>query len=566
MNKYIKHISFFVLTIFLCTSCLNDLDTEPLNERILVSTNVYKSAEAYRGVLAKCYGSLILNGQNGDGDGDIGGMDSGYSGYTRSLFYMQECASDVMALHAGSSQNSRNLLLMNWTPATSINSYVYYRLYMVISYCNEFLRESSDDMLKKRNLYDELKNDMPYYRAEARFLRAYAYSMVCDLYGSGPFVDETMSVGTIPRQKTREEIYNYAVAEAEAIKDELTEPGANQYGRIDRVSAWFLLARIYLNAETWVGKKEYEKAYQYAKKVIDEGGYPLASDYRHIFLADNDKCSEIIWKMPQHHAYTTNSSGTNALIKILVGGTLMKKYAGMKDSWGSARLKTQMVDKFAPEDQLFDENDPWGDKKKDKRAQFFTIDDNPNDVIKRIKETWVDGKGFTTEFKYGYVSLKWRNLTQDRKELEPGGSQYSSIDYPMFRTADAYLMAAEAILRGASGTRSQALAYVNEIRDRAYMSGAYGNGVSGRINDSQLTLDFLLDERARELYTESIRRTDLIRFGKYTKGYNWDWKGGDGGPGEHIGKDVDDKYKLYPIPQNEFTVNPYLTQNPDYSK
>ncbi|WP_419032886.1 RagB/SusD family nutrient uptake outer membrane protein, partial [Dysgonomonas gadei] len=70
--------------------------------------------------------------------------------------------------------------------------------------------------------------------------------------------------------------------------------------------------------------------------------------------------------------------------------------------------------------------------------------------------------------------------------------------------------------------------------------------------------------RGRELYTELIRRTDLIRFNKFTKDHNWDWKGSDGKAGNYIGKDVDNKYKLFPIPQEEFTVNPYLTQNPDY--
>jgi hypothetical protein len=77
-------------------------------------------------------------------------------------------------------------------------------------------------------------------------------------------------------------------------------------------------------------------------------------------------------------------------------------------------------------------------------------------------------------------------------------------------------------------------------------------------------LDFILAERGRELHTELIRRTDLIRFNKYTKGYNWDWKGSDGQAGNFMGKDVHDKYKLFPIPQDEFTVNPNLKQNPEY--
>ncbi|MDR1368652.1 MAG: RagB/SusD family nutrient uptake outer membrane protein [Dysgonamonadaceae bacterium] len=543
-------------TLVLCNSCLDDLNTMPLNENVLTSDKVYISAAAYKGILAKCYGSLINNAQQGaDSDGDLNGMDTGYSGYTRAVFYLQNCTTDEIALHSGSSQGSRDLLFLCWHPGTQITRYSYYRLYMTINYCNEFLRESTDEKLKDRGLYEEMKNETPYYRAEVRFIRAYCYSMLCDLFGSGPYVDETMMPGTIPSQKSREEIYNYAVAEVEAVATILKTPGENEYGRVDQVSAWFLLSRIYLNAQSWVGKNEYENAYKYAKKVIDCGKYPLASDYRHIFLADNHTCREIIWSMPQDAENTPNSAGTNFLIKALSDGK-MSAYTGMTDSWGNARLKTQLVDKFDLDDQVFDENDPWGDNKKDKRAQFYTAG--------HTKDTWVDGKDFQNDFNNGYVTLKWRNMTKDRNALAPGGIKYVSIDFPMFRTADAYLMAAEAILRGANGSRAEALNYVNEVRDRAYLSGTYGDGISGRIADTQLTLDFILDERARELHTELIRRTDLIRFGKFTKGYDWDWKGSDGKAGNYIGKDVDDRYKLYPIPQEEFTVNPYLTQNQDF--
>ena len=555
-TKLLQYITISFLLINL-SSCVDDLDTKPLNENILTSDKVYDTAEGYKGVFAKCYGGLILNGQSGpDKDGDLQGYDTGYSGYTRALFYQQECATDEIALHSGSSQGSRDNLFLKWNQGTPINIYSYYRLYMSINYCNEFLRESTDSKLKERNLYEVLKKDMPVYRAEVKFIRAYCYSMVCDLYGSGPFVDDSMPVGTIPNQKTRLEIYEYVVTETEALKNELKAPGENVYGRVDQVAAWFLLSRVYLNAQAWVGKNEFEKAFQNAKKIIDSGKYPLAPDYRHIFLADNNTCKEIIWPLPQDSQNTINSAGTNFIIKALSDGAMAPLTGITGGGWGNARVKPQLVDKFDLADQTFNVNDPWGDTKKDKRAQFYTIG--------RTKNTWVAGKAFANDFKIGYSTIKWRNKDKNRNDIATGGTIYTSIDYPMFRTADAYLMAAEACLRGASGGRGQALTYVNEIRDRAYMSGAYGSGVSGRITDSQLTLDFILDERARELHIESVRRTDLIRFDKYTKGYNWDWKGSDGAAGNHIGKDVEDKYKLFPIPQDEFTVNPYLTQNPDF--
>lgn len=555
-TKLFQYITIAFLLLSL-SSCVDDLNTMPSNKNVLTSDKAYNTAEGYKAVLAKCYGSLMLNGQSGpDKDGDLGGFDTGYSGYTRAIFYQQECTSDEIALHSGSSQGSRDLLFMKWNQSTSINMYAYYRLYMTISYCNEFLRESTESKLNERKLFEELKNDIPFYRAEVRFIRAYCYSMICDLYGSGPFTDETMPVGTIPHQKTREEIYGFAVSETEDIKDKLKAPGENEYGRVDQVAAWFLLSRIYLNAQIWANKSEYENAYLNAKKIIDSKKYPLAPDYRYIFLADNNTCKEIIWPMPQDSQNTINSTGTNFIIKALSDGSMAPLTGIAGGGWGNARLKTQLVDKFDSSDQLFDANDPWGDNKKDKRAQFYTVG--------HTKETWVSGKAFLNDFKNGYATIKWRNKTKDRNDIVKDGSVYSSINYPMFRTADAYLMAAEAILRGASGGRSEALAYINEIRDRAYMSGTYGSGVSGRISDSELTLDFILDERARELHTESVRRTDLIRFNKYTKGYNWDWKGSDGSAGNYTGKDVEDKYKLFPIPQDEFTVNPNLTQNPDF--
>ncbi len=104
------------------------------------------------------------------------------------------------------------------------------------------------------------------------------------------------------------------------------------------------------------------------------------------------------------------------------------------------------------------------------------------------------------------------------------------------------------MLRGGAGaSRADALGYVNQLRSRAF-----GEGL-GQVSDEDFTLDFILDERARELYTECTRRTDLIRFGKYTSGYSWNWKGG-----VLDGKDVDDKYQYLPIPEAELSANPAL--------
>lgn len=190
--------------------------------------------------------------------------------------------------------------------------------------------------------------------------------------------------------------------------------------------------------------------------------------------------------------------------------------------WGNVRSKTTLVNAFDADDVMFDTEDTWGNQKKDKRAQFMTA------LSGQVKETWDENMAMTSTFTCGYGYIKWRNVTKD-DQLCAAGDTYTSIDFPLFRTADAYLMATEAILRGANAPKSTALDYVNEIRERAYMSGKYAQAgirsdVSGKISESELNLDFILAERQRELASELVRRTDLIRFGKFTKNNNWDWK------------------------------------------
>ena len=550
------------LLCFSLTSCFSDLDTEPLDDNELVSSKVYSTADGYMGMLAKCYSSLILTGQKGGdgGDGDLQGANEGYSSYVRLLFYLQELSTDNF-LMPSSSNGLRKMLNMQWDASNApVVTWTYQRLYMAIAYCNEFLRECTEDKLRARGLWEEMGADCEAYRAEARFIRAYCYAALCDMFGNVPYIDENTGVKDVPEQQSRKDIFEYAEKELLDIDSKLKDSHVAKYGHVDRVAAWFLLSRMYLNAETWIKVNRYDDALKYAKKVIEEGNYPLARDYREIFLADNDQCSEIIWPLCQDGQKAQSSAGTNFYVKAFVNGPMNELYQTGVGSrgWGNVRAKTTLVDAFDPADVPFDVNDSWGNNKADKRALFMTALPNQR------KETWDDNLAMTSTFTCGYGYIKWRNVTKNDQPA-PQGEAYTSIDFPMFRTGEAYLIAAEAILRGAQGgTRAQALSYVNEIRQRAYMSGKYAkpdvrSDVAGTITDAQLTLDFILAERQRELASELVRRTDLVRFGKFTKGNNWDWKNG-----ERLGADVDDHFNVFPIPETERTNNPNLVQNDGY--
>ena len=115
-----------------------------------------------------------------------------------------------------------------------------------------------------------------------------------------------------------------------------------------------------------------------------------------------------------------------------------------------------------------------------------------------------------------------------------------------------YLIYAEAVKRGGTGgTEAQALIYLNALRSRAQVTAA---------PLGFYTLDYIIDERARELHWEGFRRTDLIRYDRFTEGtYLWPWKGGVKG-----GTGVAATRKLFPLPDSEIAANPNLTQNAGY--
>jgi hypothetical protein len=154
-------------------------------------------------------------------------------------------------------------------------------------------------------------------------------------------------------------------------------------------------------------------------------------------------------------------------------------------------------------------------------------------------------------FTDGYAITKFQNVRSDGGPTSD--PYYPDTDFPMFRLADVLLMASEAILRS-NGDRALALDYFNQVRTRAYKS------TDGNILDADLTLPMILDERGRELYWECHRRTDLVRFGKFSQtDYVWAWKGG-----VKEGKSVEQFRDVYPLPTSDLSANPNLEQNNGY--
>lgn len=507
-------------------SCVGDLNTEPIDKSIITSENAYKNPEAYQEVLAKIYSIFALSGQQGpSGKPDLATSDEGTSNYLRQLWNLQELTTDE-AICAWSNAGLPDLHNQSWSAANDYVTITYERIYYLISVVNEYLRQTTDQKLDSRGVSGNLRTEIGYYRAEARLMRALAYYQALDLYANVPFVDENDGVGSYnPRQIDRKELFNWLQTELIALDPLLKEPGTNEYARADQATAWTILAKMYLNAEIYTGTPMYTEAITYSNKIIPH--YDLEDNYQHLFMADNHTAREIIFPIAFDGLRTQTYGGTTFLIFASLGGdSIVTQNYGASGGWAGNRTSDQFMEKFEPGDH---------------RAIFFTKGQTST-AINQV-----------SDFKQGVIVTKFSNM----KSTGGAGSSYdfADTDFPMFRLADIYLIYAEAVLRGGSGgSLSTALGYVNDLRERAF-----GNA-SGDISSSELTLDFILEERARELYWEGHRRTDLIRFGKFSQTtYTWPWKGG-----IKEGRSVNATYNLFPLPTSDLGANPNLKQNPGY--
>ncbi len=510
-------------------ACTKDLDRAPFYD--ITSASVYENFDNYKLVLAKLYAGIAVSGQQGPaGKPDITGIDEGFSNYLRQYWQLQELTTDE-AVIGWNDGTIAQLHYMTWTPANEFVGALYNRFFYQISACNEFIREMADDKLSERGISGANLENAKKFRAEARFLRALSYYHALDMFGNVPFVTEKDAVGSFfPTQTTRPALFSYLESELLSLESEITPAKQNEYGRADAAAVWMLLTKLYLNANVYTETSKYTEAITYANKIIN-AGYTLDNNYAHLFLADNNTSPEIIFPIAFDGLRTKSYGGMTYLVHAPVGGNMNPADFGIGGGWSGVRTTKNIVNLFPDADGLVDQ-----------RGMFHTSGQK------------IDVMEIPT-FTDGYPITKYKNVTSTgAKGSDPEGV-FPDTDFPMFRLADVYLMYAEAVLRGGSGgDRGTALQYVNALRQRAY-----GN-TSGNITDTQLTLDFILDERGRELNWEAVRRTDLIRFGKYTgSNYLWPWKGN-----VEAGREVESFRTLFPIPSSDITANPNLKQNPGY--
>ena len=511
------------------TSCTKNLNREPANTN--TADLQYATAAGYKQVLAKVYGSYALISSTGTGASDIsvsGISDVGETDFIRLLFNMQELTTD----NAICAWNDPYLQPLHNLDIVSSNVYVaamYDRSFFQITVANDFIRQSTDAAVAARGITGADAENIRQYRAEARFLRAYQYYVLMDLFGNPAFVTENDPVGDyIPKQISRADLFSYIESELKAIDTSLVAPHQNEYARADQAAEWALLARMYLNADVYLGagNDHYTDAITYAGKVIN-AGYSLMPDFANLFKSDNNLNNpEIILPIPYDATDAQNYGGTTFLICSAhnTNPTDDAAYGIPGGGWLGNRSTAPLPSVFTDA--------------ADGRALFGPGTSSINSAL---------------DFTQGVEVYKYTNKTSTGTTPYSPNGVLCSTDFPLFRLAEMYLVYIEAVARGGSGgDAGTALNYFNLLRARAY-GNANGNVTS-------YTLPDILNERQKELYWECFRRTDLIRYGMFTGStYLWPWKGGVQG-----GAAVDAHLNLLPLPATELNSNPSLVQNPGY--
>jgi len=534
-------IIIFAACCLSVASCVKSLDTKPLNETDFTSDVAYGNEEGnYVAGLAKIYYCFI-------NQWDLTVADMGSSELIRALWNINECSTDEAKSAMQADSWVKDINENQWSSAENAATYaVYARCLHGITYVNEFLRQTTDEILADRGVDSGLVTKIHGMRNEARIIRAYMYWVMIDTFGNVPFVTEESEFGTyVPDQASRADVFDYIVNELRAVADDPETPAAgSNYPRVDKGSALGLLTRVYLNGEVYTGKAYWSETKAACEEVF-KCGYELCPEYAWLFRGDNgenpESQKEIMFAVYYDGVKSTWKWGGTNYLSIGASQKLDDVNGlfciGLRDHWASIRAPYEFArDRFDVKNQNYVTG--TYDVEDDRGKLFY--------IVGR-QEEMTDISVFTQ----GWSVFKFNNTPHDKtleefKEVA-ATRNFSSIDFPIMRLAEVYLNYAEACLH--LNQKATALPYLNQLRNRANASPV-----------EDYDADWLLAERSRELYWEALRRIDLIRFDKFTSGtYLWKYKGG-----SYNGQSIPDFRKVFAIPPTEISSNKKLVQNPGY--
>lgn len=538
MNKKIFALPLLVLSLSF-TSCLDETPKDQIPE-----SEIYDSANSlYVNAVASLYNYI---GAHEEGEG--------LQGTCRGIYDYNTLTTDeaIIPIRGGNWYDGglwENMYDHTWT-ATDTDLYnVWKYLYKVIVLSTKSL-ETID---QHKSLLSEQQRDE--YKAEVRAVRAMFYYYAMDMFGRIPVLESSAQKTADIRQSNRSDVFKYIVNELQTVApllpNEHSNLQGNYYGRVTRPVAWFLLAKLALNAEVYTDdnwtdsyrpdgktimfdvdgtqKNAWLTCIHYCN-LIASAGYSLESDYTKNFAVHNENSTENIFTIPLDKMLYLNEFHYLFRSRHYAHGGA---YGGASENGTCATLHTMAVYGYntSSPDARLDMNFYTGKVEVD--GSYVTLDDG---TLLEYKPLDVE-QNLTASQYIETAGARMKKYEVDRTAYSDG--RMPDNDIVLYRYADVMLMKAEAKVRnGESGDEE-----LKAVRNRVGMPSL------------PATLDNILNERLLELVWEGWRRQDMIRFGIYNKQYDI-----------HIPSEADKKgyTTVFPIPGKARELNPNLEQNPGY--
>jgi len=373
------------------------------------------------------------------------------------------------------------------------------------------------------------------YISEVKTVRALWYLWLIDFWGNVPIVDKfDVPQNYLPVTNSRKEVYDFIEKEVLENMPNLTkEKNALTYARADYWTAQAILAKLYLNAEVYTGTPQWQKALDACNEIVNSGKFAMTNTYRENFISENQNSTEAVFAIPFDAIYIQWGW---ILPLVSLHYESQKTFNLTNGPWNGLSVQTEFFERYEDNDIRKEDNFLWG-------PQYSSTGEPLIDSVDykispaRDPDPQVN---FTPTFLSLYNTARESGARIKKWEIEQGGNGFLSSDFFVFRYSDILLMKAELLWRMNHGSQ-EALDLVNLFRKRA-----------GVAPFTALTEQNLLDERGRELFMESWRRSDMIRFGKYNDPTIFKpW--------------ISDAFRrLYPVPKDQIDANPNLKQNPGY--
>lgn len=475
-----KFTLIFLASFFIIMSCDNLLEEEVFAE--LAPGNFFNNAEDAEALLNATYS-----------------ISQGYRDQLRDYLTFGEFTTDIAIQRAGAINTFiKPVEDFVWDATHPYLQYLWGRYFSAIFRANTVL-----DRVPGINMDEERKQQI---LAEARFLRAFNYFYLYDLFGPVPIlVSSSGAVDDFPGRPAKDTFIEFLEDEFLAVS-EILPAIQEQYPRATKGAALGFLCKFYLNNKKW------QPAAETAKKIVDSKTYAVfAGDNRtELFAMENQMNSEYIFVSP----FIPISDTGNTYLSHAAPPGYKFEFAPKVNFAAQFKILSAFINTFDPADERLD-------------AFVFQY-------VNQAGATVVLGQDDVRSFKY----------PEDPAQT----GDVSGNDYPLLRYADILLSRAEA-LNELSGPNPESIALINEVREAA---GIAEHDLGDFVSKAQLR-DAILAERGWEFHTEALRRQDLIRHGKFIEF------------ARARGKAAADHHILFPIPQIEIDTNPELVQNEGYS-